>query len=419
MNHIITGASLGLCLSMAPGTKGTLMRPLLVAAPTPSGDGAIPYGTLQMSDTLNPLLLSQASVLDFGEGQAYEAIAADLIAWNALIQEELAFLAEMTDDVTRVYGGTQAGQMLEGDEFSDPDSQKVSQGYAISFPLRRGEYKVAFTRDYLATNSAAQLAAQYDAAKLGDLQRMQRKFQEAIFYPVSRPITLPNGSPNPNAYTERLVKPLISLPLFPFLNADGAPVPSGPNGETFDPATHTHYMASNWGAGGSTAITRDGDLQAACNNLIEHKITGRLVIFINYAQAATVRAMPSFVPLVEMDTRPGSDLTVSTLPALDPRNFNNRRIGTFLGFEVWIKPWIFPGFLVPMALGDSSGRPLVWRHRKNRLWADFTLFYKDDDAKLRADLMIRDGGCSVWQRHMGVVLYTLQATYTSPVPAGP
>ncbi len=376
-----------------------------------------PYGTLQVSDSLDSLLASQLSVIEYGENQAYAQIQEDLDAWNGIVNEELSQIAEISEDTTRVYGAAQSMVMQDGDEFSDPDAQKVAEGIAVSFPLRRGEVKVGFTRDWLATNSAQQLAAQYDAAKLADLQYIQRKLQSALFYPVSRPVYLPDGTTNAAAYRERLVAPQVALPLYPLLNADGKPVPIGPNGETFDPTTHTHYMASDWTAGGSTATTRDGDLQAACNNLIEHKVTGQLRIQLNYAQEAQVRALPSFVPMYDADIRVGANLTYDASGTLNPRNFNNRRIGTYRGFEVWIKPWIFPGYIMPIALGDAQGRPVVWRTRKNGLWANFALNYQDDDYKMRADIMMRDGGASVWMRHMAVILDTGHSTYTAPVGA--
>ncbi len=388
----------------------------LLSFSTPRG-APVPYGTLQVSDSLNALLASQVSVLQFGLVEAYDLIAEDLAAWNAIVQEELSLLAEMGEDVMRVYGGAQAMTMLEGDEFSDPDAEKVAGGIAVAFPLRRGEIKVAFTRDWLATNDTQQLAAQYDAAKLGDLQRIQRKLQEAIFFPISRPTVLPNGTPNPNPYRDRLVPPNVPLPLFPLLNADGAPVPVGPNGETFDPLTHTHYAASDWTSNASTPATRDGDLQAVCNNLVEHNVTGRLCLFINFAQEAQIRALPSFVPMFDANVQVANNITF-TQGALNPRNFNNRMIGTYRGFEVWIKPWVFPNYVVPFSSGDTKGRPIYWRTRKGGLCKDFGLFYEDDDIKLKADTMIRDGGCSVWMRHMAVVLYTGGPTYVSPVPNG-
>lgn len=371
------------------------------------------FGTIQVSDALAPLVGNFQTVADFGVDNAYQQISEDLDAYNRVVNDEIGDLVEVTTDVTRVYGAADSGEMQEGDEISNPDAQKPQEGYPIQFPLRRGEYKVAWTHDFMMLNSVEELRAAYEAAKIADQKYLQRQFRRALFTPFSRPAKLPNGTDNANAFKEYLVKPQIRLSLYPLLNADGSPVPIGPNGEEFDPDTHTHYMASDWGAGGSTPATRDGDMQAALQNLVEHKIEGTLAIYINYANEAQMRGLPGFVGVLEANVVPGANMTYASGERLDPFNFNNRRIGTYRGFEVWVKPWVFPNYIVPICL--SGGRKvLAWRVRQNRMWADFGIRYHDPNWKLIADIMARDGGCSVDQRHMAVVLYVGGAAYATP-----
>ncbi len=375
-------------------------------------------GTLAVTDALSSLLGSQLSVIQYGTAAAYQQIQEENEAYNRVVAEELSLFADMSEDSTRAYGGAQVIDNEEMGEMDGLDASKIAGAYPISFPLTRHGAKVGYTRDWLATNSADQLAANYLAARTGDQLKIQSKIRRAIYYPISRPVYTSGGNPggtvNSAAYVDRLVPPNVPLPLYPLLNADGKPVPIGPNGETFDPSTHTHYMASDWTDGGSTPTTRDGDVQAALNNLLEHRVDGDLRLFINRADESKYRALPNFVRAYDASVNVGANLTYAT-GSLDVRNYNNRRIGTFNGVDVWIKPWTFPNYAVPMAMGTESGqRALVWRTRKGGLWSDYNFRFKQDDFPITADGMTRDGDCSVWNRHMAVVLYTGGGTYTAP-----
>lgn len=377
-------------------------------------------GTLAVTDALVSLLGNQVSVITFGTQAAYTQIQEENAAYNRVVQEELAMFTERSEDVTRAYGGAGIIDAEEMNEFDSVDASKVTGAYPVSFPLTRHGSKVGYTSDFLATNSVDQLAAQYLAARTGDQIKIQSKIRRALYVPVSRPVYLPGTrTVNPNAYIDRLVPPNVPLGIYPLLNADGAPVPVGPNGETFDGATHTHYMASDWTAPGSTPSTRDGDLQATCNNLLEHAVDGDLMIVINRAQEGAMRALPNFVRNFDSTVRVADTITYAT-GALDVRQTFNRCIGTFNGFEVWVKPWALPGKIVPMAMGGGvgGGKVLVWRVRKGGLWADFNFRAEglaeghQKNFPIGADPMTRDGDCSVWERHMAVVLDVSGPVYT-------
>lgn len=374
----------------------------------------MPKGTLAVTDALSSLLASQLSVVQYGTAAAYEQIQEENAAYNRVVQDELATFAEMSEDSTRAYGGANVIDAEDMTEFDNVDASKIAAAYPVSFPLTRHGNKVGYTRDWLATNSTEQLAAQYLASRTGDQQRIQSKIRRALYYPVSRPVFLTDGTRNPAAYVDKLVPPNVPLPLYPLLNADGSPVPIGPNGETFNAATHTHYMAVDWTAGGSTATTRDGDLLAACANLTEHRVDGELRIIINAAEESKIRALPNFIQDYNPTVTVGANLTYAG-NNLDVRNYNNRRIGTFMGFEVWVKPWAFPSYILAMATGGDMGeRILVWRTRKGGLWSDFNFRAHQDNFPVTADPMTRDGDCSVWGRHLGVALFTGAATYAAP-----
>lgn len=372
----------------------------------------MPKGILTVTDSLDTLIGNQLTVLEYGADQAYAQIQAENAAYNAQVNEQLNDFAMVTQDVQDVYGGSGIINAEAMSEFDDPDASKVLGAYPVGFPLTRHGSKVGYTQDWLATNSVDQLAAQYAAQRTGDQIAIQSKIRRALYYPISRPVFV-SGSLNPSRYIDRFIPPNQPVPLYPLLNADGSPVPIGPNGETFDGATHTHYMASDWTAGGSTNITRDSDLQAACANLTEHKLAGELILSINRNEESKVRNMPNFVPVYDNTVILGNGITRAE-GALDVLNYNNRRIGTFQGFNVWVKPWTFPGYIMPMAKGDATMAPLKWRVRKGGLWKDFNFRSTKTDFPLVAATMTRDGDCSVWNRHMAVVLYVGGALYTAP-----
>lgn len=373
----------------------------------------MPKGILQITDALSSLIAGQLSVINYGEQAAYEQIQEENAAYNRVVKEEQDLFMKIGENTAEAYGAAGTIEAENMTELDKPDDSKIVVEYPIGFPLTRHGNGIGYTRDWLASNSTKQLAAQYDAARSGDMLKIQSKIRRALYYPISRPVFNPDGTKNTSAYVDRLQAPNVPLPLYPLLNADGNAVPIGPNGETFDPTTHQHYMASDW-----TSITdpsaRDGIMQTACQNLIEHKITGGVMLAINSSDVSKVKALPEFQQRFDETVHVGIGVTYAE-GDLDILNFNNRCIGTYLGFEVWVKPWTFPGYIVPMATGDDeAGRLMVWRTRKDGLWADFNFREQGVSFPLIDNVMTRDGDCSVWMRHLAVVLYIGGPDYVTP-----
>lgn len=113
-----------------------------------------------------------------------------------------------------------------------------------------------------------------------------------------------------------------------FVNADGAEMPVGPNGESFNPATHTHFLAS-------TAFAA-ANLDALIDTVIEHYGAGMPVVEINQAQEQAVKGFTGFAAY--LDARIIAAPNVQRADGqLDPVNFNNRAIGVYRGAEIWVK----------------------------------------------------------------------------------
>jgi hypothetical protein len=355
--------------------------------PLPISGGA--FGTLSTLDTLASI---RQSVIEFGEDRAWESISIALAAHNAQVEEMLGDLVEKTTDARRAYGTSDAKTMQELDQWGQGDAQKISAGVAIDFPLRRYGDSLQWTRQWMMSNSVQQLAAEVAAVMDADRLNFQRQVKRAIYGPTN------------TTFIDKLGRTAnISLNIKAFLNADGAAIPVGPNGEVFNGASHTHYLA--------TASLTAANLAALILTVQEHVNTGIPEVYINSADEAAVRALTGFVPA--MDPRLIVATTV-TLPTqrLDVSNLYNRMIGYFGAAEIWIKPWILASYFV--ATVDGQPPPLVMRTPTFGGLDQLSLMAEDERYPLRARTYERQFGIAPWQRAGLGVLYTGGGAYVSP-----
>lgn len=359
------------------------------------------FGNLHVSDALVNLIANQVKIIDYGPEQAFQQVEQEFVAWNTVLAEEMSQYAEISSEVEYVYGGDGVLEMMESDELNIGIPQKVLEGLVVSAPLRRATINTGWSQDFLSTNSVDTLQGQVAAMKTGDLQRVERNLRGAIYNNVSKPVYV-DGADNPAAWRDRLVVPQVLRPTFPFLNADGGPVPIGPSGEAFDPTTHNHYMADDW-TGGS-AGSHNAALLALVSNVVEHKVSGTLQIQINFNDEALVRACPDFVKSFEEGVVIAITETYAAGERLNPTNYNNRKIGTFHGFDVWVKPWALHGYIIAMAFGSGQRRPLIWRVRKDGLYSGLSIMMQNKDYPFYSEKVGRDGGCGVWFRDHAAVL---------------
>lgn len=346
------------------------------------------YGTLSTLDTLRA---SQQSVEQFGEDKAFESIELARQAHNSIVQEMIGGFIETSTDRQRRYGGSADMTMDEVDEFGRGDAQKMEAGVTVGFPLRLFDVSVQWTRKYMQNSAVAELAAQFTAAQTAHVQRLQREIKRAIF-------TATNST-----FVDRLVDN-VSLAVKAFVNADSAAIPVGPNGETFNGATHTHYVARV----GALAAS---DITSAIETVVEHHNTGQAMLYINRAQEAAIRGFTSnFTPYVDARIVPGSGLTVGK-GELVPTNLYNRAIGIFDGAEVWVKPWIPANYMFAWVQG--APKPLVLRER-NPGTSGLQIAAEDEAYPLRAQTVEAEFGVGVWTRTNGVSLYVGGTSYVSP-----
>jgi hypothetical protein len=346
------------------------------------------YGT---NSTLDTLRASQSTIAQYGEDNAFEAIETARQAHNRNLQEMLTTLVETTTDRQRRYGGSDDMSMDEVDEFGRGDAQKITAGVTVGFPLRLFDLSVQWTRKFMQNGTMGELAAQFDSATTAHIKRIQREIKRAIFTPTN------------STFTDRLVDS-VSLSVKAFVNADSAAIPNGPNGESFNGATHTHYLARV----GALAAT---DVTGAIETVIEHHNTGQAMLYINRAQEASIRGFTSnFTPYVDTRIIPGSGTTVASGP-LVPTNLYNRAIGIFDGAEVWVKPWIPATYM--FAFVQGAPKPLVLRERTAGS-SGLQIAAEDEAYPLRARTLEAEFGVGVWTRTNGAVLYTGNTSYSAP-----
>jgi len=344
------------------------------------------FGTFSVLDTL---AASQQTVAQFGEDNAFQAIDAALDAHNAIMRELLTMFAEPTTDNLRRYGGSDEMSMQELDEYGDPNPQKIAAGSNVGFPLRKYGLALQWTRTAFQVMTGQEMAAAVDAAITADAKAIQRELKRAIFKATNA------------TFLDRLVAN-VSLPVKAFVNADSAAIPLGPNGEPFNAATHTHYLA--------TAAFVAADLTALIETVVEHQGAGDAQVFINRAQEGAVRAFTGFVAYLDQRITPATT-GASAGGALDLINFNNRAIGIYNGAEVWVKPWPVSGYI--FAFVNGAPKPLAFRTR-NPGGGDLSLIYENETHPLRARSFEREMGVGVYNRVNGAVLYVSGAAYVSP-----
>ncbi len=351
------------------------------------------YGTHSITDLL---AVTNQSIAQFGEGSVAEAFAAELTAHNGLVANMLQELTSFGDEQITMYGGSSDIVAVDTDEFGRSDAQKPATGVNVGFPLRNWDVTLQWTRLYMETHTPADAAKTLDAAKVADLKAIQRAIRRALYTPT-----------NNLTFVDRRSNNMAVLPVRALLNADSGAVPVGPNGETFDGATHTHYLA--------TASLVAANVSALIATVTEHEAGGEVRLYINAADEAAIRAMTSnFTPYFDSRITPANNVAAGNA-ALNVQNTNNRAIGIFNNAEVWVKPWVLASYLVAMRVG-SSIKPLRARTRTGSLTGlgEFALRFEHEHYPLRSETMSREIGFGVHNRAAAAVLYTGGGAYSAP-----
>lgn len=344
-------------------------------------------GTYDISTLLAARFQSAAA---FGLDTIRQVLEADLAAHNAIVEQMVSEMCEITTDRQRKYGSSVAGEMVEVDEYGRAPTQAPVAGATVGFPLKLFQFPLGWTNKYLEVATPADLAQGVLAAQTAHLRAIQRDIKKAVY--LSSNYT----------FNDHLIDK-VDLSVKRFVNADSAVIPNGPNGETYDGATHTHYV-------GEASLTA-GYLKAIINDVIEHGHGGAVKCAINKTDETAVRALTGFVAypdpriVFRASDTPGQTLDISRL--------DNRAIGIFEGAEIWVKPWAIANYVFPWDAG-SPNKPLAFRQRAQTTLQGLRIAAELNTFPLIARYMEAEFGIGVWTRTNGAVLYFANATYADP-----
>lgn len=346
-------------------------------------------GTLSLDDLLD---IRFKSATELGLNIIQEVLQRDLAVHNSIVTDQLKSLTDVTNDRRRIYGIGDQLDMIEADEFSRAPTKKAVTGAVVEFPLRGFQEALGWNQAFFDNKSVADMAAVQVAAKRGHLSQITRQLRRAVYMAA-----------NYTFVDYRVDK--VSLGVKRFLNADGADIPLGPNNETFNPATHTHYLA--------TAALANADMTALVNTVLEHHQGGHVVVVIAQANEAAVRALTGFTAYVDARLTLGAPTTLAPGQRLDVTRTDNRAIGLFGAAEVWVKPWALANYLYCYDAAPTAPKGVALRLRRGTQ-IQLAMAAQNAMFPLYADFMESEFGFGVWTRTNGAVLYTGGGAYTDP-----
>ena len=335
-------------------------------------------GTLGLSDLL---ALNNTTILQYGMDPIIEVVRNDLEVHNGIATSMTADLADVTADSMRATGESDVLEMVEVNEFGRSPTQKAAGGSNLGIPMRLFQIALGWTRKFFEQKTPADMARQILAAERAHKLRIVRQIKRAIYLST-------------NFTVRDFLVTNITLPVKRFLNADSMAIPDGPNGETFNAATHTHYLFNN-GLDATSA-------KALITTVVEHGNGGQVRVVINQADEAAWKALAGFMAYV--DPRIALSVNASRVesPRLDVTRLNNRAIGLFEGAEVWVKPWAIANY--SFCYDNAGPKPLALRTRNGqntnlRPAAEIDMF------PLHAQYMEDEFDVAVVNRTNGAVLY--------------
>jgi hypothetical protein len=350
---------------------------------------ATPIGTYTLTDLRANRF---TSVTEFGVDNINQILQNDLAATNAIVIELQGELAERSTDKQRIYGASIDGDMVEVDELARSATKKPSVGSGVGFPLKNFQYPIGWDERWIKRASVGELAERAMAAETAYLKAHRRDLKRALFLSSN--------------YTSRDINsvPITDLAVKRLVNADSMAIPNGPDGSTFNAATHTHYLA--------TATMTAAGLTAAINTVIEHGFGERIIAAFNYADEATVRTLTGFVPAPDYRVIPANNAAY-TRDVTNPGSYYNRFIGIFGAAEVWIKPWAIANYAFIWDAG-SSMKPLVLREDSVNGFQGLRLAAQLDTYPLYAQYFEAMFGYGAYTRTNGAAWYFASASYTDP-----
>ena len=354
-------------------------------------------GTYTLDDLLKE---DTVTITTFGEEAVAAAVLRELDQLNAQVRGEmLTDLAQTTTDRQRTYGVTTGGDFVELDEMGFPAAQKSEGGETVGIPLGKFGRAHAWNRDFMAAATPAFVAKTTREVEAAYLRKIRGTIKNALFGAANYSVVDKFVGPN---------QPKITLAVKRLLNADGGAIPTGPNGETFDGGTETHYLATDFAS--ATTSEKQAAFEAAIDDLVEHGHGADVRLYINRADQAEVESLPGFKPL--SDVRIEYNATDRNVETLDLTRLDNRKIGTLGAASVYTKPWVPASYQFLFAAGDEA--PVLFREHTVASMRGLRMAFENESYPLRSEGYEAYLGAGVWNRSNGVVHYSGGAVYQEP-----
>ena len=342
--------------------------------------------------TIDQLLaVENLSILQYGLENVTAVLAADVATHNAIVDEQITALAMRTTERGMVYGGSASGEFIDADELSRAPSQLETVGGMVDFPLLKKQYAIGWSNDYMLTRTPADMARAQLAAQAADYRAIQREIARSIY-----------GATNYTAVDRQVDNYVLNVKRF--ANADGAAIPNGPNGETFDGATHTHYDA--------IASLTAASLDALITDVVEHDHGENVQVVINRANEGAFRALTGFYPYIDARVDLGANAARAT-GALDITRVDNRAIGVYGSAEIVVRPWAVAGYAFAYSRGDAR-KPLAMREPVQPALRGLRVAAENQAFPLYARFMERRFGIGALTRTNGAVVQITGGAYTTP-----
>lgn len=286
-----------------------------------------------------------ATVVEYGEDKVNEIVQAELTAHNNLVNDMMAALATPTVERFMRSGAGQRFVFAETDELTRDRTQKTSEGQTLGLPLRRFTAAVGWDNEYLETATLGEIQRTLLRVQQGDLDNLQRAVKTALFSPTNYDFFDEYGTPQ------------ITLPVKGLHNADGYQIGNGPNGEVFNGATHTHYLAN--------ATLTEALVDNAVRTVVEHGYEQGVEIFINETNTAAFAGLAKFTPALGPLVTPGGNITVANVTN-DGSRLTNAVVGVWDGkYIVRTKQYIPASYFTVVAVGQGDEmRPLAFRQHQ-------------------------------------------------------
>lgn len=330
------------------------------------------------------------SVASFGLDTIQRVLEADMQAHNQIVQSLVGDLCELTTDRQRKYGTSITGEMVEVDEYGRAATQVAKPGATVGFPLKLFQFNIGWTEKWFETHTPADMAVATQNGQKAHLRAIQRDIKKAIYLSANY------------TFNDFLVDK-VDLSVKRLVNADSAGIPDGPNGETFDGASHNHYNTN--------ATLTAAALKDSINDVIEHGHGAGVRVAISRTDEAAVSALTGFKAYT--DPRLIYRNTDTPAATLDITRLDNRAIGIFEGAEVWVKPWAIANYAVAWD-ASSPDKPLVFRQRDATSMQGLRIAATLRTYPLVAQYMEAEFGVGVWTRTNGSVLYFASGTWADP-----